>query len=226
MTVLRLTDVHKSLTPARGTHPVTVLQDVRLTIPAGERLAVLGRSGSGKSTLLSLLGLLDAPTCGRYEIDGTDAAALSPRAAARLRGTTFGFVYQRFCLMSHLTAAENVETALLPLRLRRAERRRRSRTALEAVGLGARTGHRPSELSGGEQQRVGIARALAKRPAVILADEPTGSLDVTTGAQVMAQLHALTAVAGSTLVVVTHDERVAESCDRTVLLDQGRVSPS
>jgi putative ABC transport system ATP-binding protein len=222
MTLLLVEDVSK-VVPLRRRGPLTVLDRVNLEVQRGESLAVLGRSGSGKSTLLSILGLLDEPTTGRYLIEGRDTATLGSAPRARLRGTVFGFVYQRFCLMNHLTAAENVEAAGVHRGEPRRTRRARAADLLDQVGLADRRNHRPGQLSGGEQQRVAIARALAWRPTVLLADEPTGSLDEDTGAVVLALLRRLGTEHGATLIVVTHDPVVAEACSHTVQLAHGQV---
>ncbi|MGH4029429.1 ABC transporter ATP-binding protein [Actinomycetota bacterium Odt1-20B] len=223
MSLIELTDVGKTVTPRRGT-PMPVLRDVNLKIDTGERVAVLGRSGSGKSTLLSLLGLLDTPSSGTYRLDGQDVHALPPRRLDQLRGHAFGFVFQRFCLMDHLTAQENVEAAALHRGEARRKRSRRARKALERVGLADRVTHRPGQLSGGEQQRVALARALAGEPSVLLADEPTGALDEDTGAMVMKQLHDLVSERNLTLIVVTHDPVIAADFSRTIVLDHGQVT--
>lgn len=223
MTLLRLIDVTKQVPLGRG-RDLPILRGVTLDIAQGTSTALLGRSGSGKSSLLAILGLLDRPTAGRYDIDGNDTAQLNSARLARIRGEWFGFVYQRFCLLNHLSAAENVEAPLLHRGLTRRARRARARSALELVGLAERPDHRPGQLSGGEQQRVAIARALVGRPRVLLADEPTGSLDQDTGTAVMTTLHDLTSAHGVTLVLVTHDPLIAKKCDRIVHLDRGRVA--
>lgn len=219
---LSLTNATKRLSAVQN-RPLTILDGISVDIQPGEQVAVLGRSGSGKSTLLSVLGLLDHLTAGTYHIDGHDVSALTARELDALRGSTFGFVYQRFCLLNHLSALENIEAGALHRGEDRRTRRARARTALEQVGLADRAAHRPPHLSGGEQQRVAIARALAGRPAVLLADEPTGALDEDTGTMVMRQLHQLASEYGTTLVVVTHDPLVAEEFTRTIVLDRGQV---
>jgi putative ABC transport system ATP-binding protein len=200
---------------------LSLLDGVDLTVGGGEKLAVLGRSGSGKSTLLSILGLLAEQSAGRYLFDGRDITSLRPGRRDALRARTFGFVFQRFCLLPHLTAVENVEVALLHQGVK--DRRRKAVRALAEVGLELRPGHRPAQLSGGEQQRVALARAIVVEPAVILADEPTGSLDEETGQSMMALLHRLTAQRGTSLVVVTHDPMIVASFDRTIVLEKGRL---
>jgi ABC-type lipoprotein export system ATPase subunit len=225
MTALELTAGAKSVSLPGG-RPLPVLTGVDLSVEPGETLAIQGASGSGKSTLLAVLGLLDSLTGGRYAVGGIDVAAISERRRARLRSTTFGFIYQRFCLISHLTAEENVEAPLLHGGVRRRERARRARDLLDQVGLTDRREHRPGQLSGGEQQRVAVARALVHRPSVVLADEPTGSLDQDTGTAVMRSLLDLAADDGVTLIVVTHDPAVAAVCGRVVRLDRGAVQGS
>lgn len=219
---LQLVEVTKTVSLRRG-HHLSVLDGVNLDASAGDSIAILGRSGSGKSTLLSILGLLDSPTSGKYLIDGVDTGGLRSRKLDYLRGRAFGFIFQRFCLMSHLTALENVEAAGIHRGERRSIRRARALEVLDQVGLANRAGHRPGQMSGGEQQRVAIARALAGRPAVLLADEPTGSLDEVTGTTVIGQLHELSAQSQVILLVVTHDPLVAQTCERTVHLDQGKA---
>jgi putative ABC transport system ATP-binding protein len=223
MVSLQLQHVSKTVLTSRARPGLVVLADASLAIKATESIAIQGRSGSGKSTLLAVLGLLDSPTSGTYTIDGIDVLRLRARERDRLRARTFSFVFQKFCLLSHLSAQENVEAALVVRMLSRAQRRARSREALEAVGLGSRIGHRPQQLSGGEQQRVALARALVSDPAVILADEPTGSLDERTGHEVMAQLRSAAAAGGKSLVVVTHDSELARTFDRRLSIDGGRV---
>ncbi|ROP44546.1 ABC transporter ATP-binding protein [Pseudokineococcus lusitanus] len=203
-----------------------VLTGVDLVVEPGEHVAVVGRSGSGKSTLLNVLGLLDTPTSGRYLLDGLDAAGLSGRRRARLRGASFGFVFQQFNLLPRRTAVENVAAPLLYARGRAFwGRRRRAEEALARVGLGHRLEAVPESLSGGEQQRVAVARALVRAPRVLLADEPTGALDVETGAAVMDLLEALVTDRGTTLVTITHDLSVAARADRVLRLERGVLTP-
>jgi putative ABC transport system ATP-binding protein len=207
-----------------GAAPVTALRDVRLTITAGERLALLGKSGSGKSTLLHLLGGLDRATSGRIAVDGRDLAGLSANGLARYRQETVGLVFQAFHLIPTRTAEENVELPMVFAGRPPAERRAAARTALEAVGLGNRLTHRPAELSGGERQRVAIARALVNAPALVLADEPTGNLDSATAAEVMEVMLGHVRAAGAALVLVTHDEDLARrATDRVVRLRDGAL---
>ncbi|WP_347350317.1 ABC transporter ATP-binding protein [Intrasporangium sp.] len=221
MTTLTLEGVEKAVKNRRG-DPLPVLRGIDLSVASGGSVAVVGRSGSGKSTLLAVMGLLDRATSGSYRIDGVDVASLGERCRDALRADTFGFVFQRFCLLSHLTAQENVEVALAHRGIRR-NRARRAVSALDEVGLGDRLSHRPPQLSGGEQQRVALARALTARPTIILADEPTGALDESTAGDVMALMLSRVSAAGSSLVVVTHDAQVARSLGRVIELRAGRV---
>jgi putative ABC transport system ATP-binding protein len=206
-----------------GENVVTALESLDLSIEAGERVAILGRSGSGKSTLLHLLGGLDRPTSGDAWVAGKRLAELSDDELALYRRTGVGFVFQFFNLVSTLTALQNVELPLTLAGISREERRRRAGELLDRVGLGPRAGHRPSELSGGEQQRVSVARALVHDPPLLLADEPTGNLDTKTAAEILALLGGL---GGKTIAVVTHDRALAQSfAGRTVeLLDGRKVS--
>jgi putative ABC transport system ATP-binding protein len=200
---------------------LTILQDVALTVLPGEAVAVVGSSGSGKSTLLGLLAGLDRPSDGSVVLDGVDLAALDEDGRARLRGERIGFVFQSFQLLPSFTALENV---MLPLELAGQEGARESAEAvLERVGLTPRRHHYPSQLSGGEQQRVAIARAFVSQPKLLLADEPTGNLDRHTGERVIELLFSLNEAAGTTLILVTHDERVAEHCGRRLELEAGRL---
>jgi ABC-type lipoprotein export system ATPase subunit len=204
--------------------PVHVLRGVTLEIRRGERVAVLGKSGSGKSTLLNLLGGIDQPTKGSLEVAGRQLDRLSGRALARFRSAAVGMIFQSFNLIPSRTALENVELPMIfagrPPRERRAEARR----ALEVVGLAGRLHHRPDELSGGEAQRVAVARALVNNPDVVLADEPTGNLDSATAREVIDLLSEHVRARGTTLLLVTHDEEMARSCtDRVVRLKDGRL---
>ncbi|MCA0146905.1 ABC transporter ATP-binding protein [Blastococcus sp. LR1] len=203
-----------------------ILTGVDLEVAAGEHISIVGRSGSGKSTLLNILGLLDTPTAGEYLLDGEPTDHLRARRRSRLRGEVFGFVFQQFNLLPRRTAVENVAAPLLYARGRDFLRRRRTAAEmLDRVGLGARADHVPERLSGGEQQRVAIARALVRSPRVVLADEPTGALDVETGAQVMQLLAQATAENGAALITITHDLSVAALASRRYRLDGGRLSP-
>jgi putative ABC transport system ATP-binding protein len=205
-----------------GTHRVEILKGIDLTIPRGQFAAIMGPSGSGKSTLLGLLAGLDTPTSGQVILDGEDITNLGEDDMALLRGRKIGFVFQSYHLISTLTAEENV---LLPMELAGAEAggRERARELLERVGLDGRSDHYPVQLSGGEQQRVALARAFALRPPILLADEPTGNLDSATGAAVLELLLALNREQGTTMVLVTHEQSLAESADRRIVLRDGLV---
>jgi putative ABC transport system ATP-binding protein len=202
---------------------VDALRGVDLTIARGEFVALVGPSGSGKSTVLNLIGGLDRPTSGQVWINGTELSASDERTLTRHRRRHVGFVFQSFNLLPRLTAEENVALPLMFSGVTEKERRARARALLERVGLGARLTHRPTQLSGGEQQRVAIARALVGQPALLLADEPTGNLDTTTGTEIMALLRELNQEQGLTLLVVTHDPEVAAFADRVVKLRDGRI---
>jgi putative ABC transport system ATP-binding protein len=218
--VLRARDVHKQFATPAG--PLEVLRGVDLEVAPGETVAVLGESGSGKSTLLALLAGLDVPTHGRIEIDGRDTAALSERELTELRARRIGIVFQSFHLMGGLSAEENVS---LPLELRGdPDARERARAALAQVGLSARADHLPARLSGGECQRVALARALVVEPGILLADEPSGSLDEQTGEAALDLLFDLVSRRGTALVVVTHSDRLATRCGRRVHLRAGRLA--
>jgi putative ABC transport system ATP-binding protein len=212
-----ITKVLKGQTPVR-----TVLDGVDLSVAAGESVAVAGRSGSGKSTLLSVIGLFDRADGGTYRLDGRDITRLPERTAGTLRSSHFGFVFQRFFLLKHLTAAQNVAMALVNGQgwLPRRERRARVLEALDQVGIAALAKTRPARMSGGEQQRVAIARALVRRPKVLLADEPTGALDIETGTAVIDALLGAT-TRGCALVLVTHDRDHAARMNRTLDLVDG-----
>ncbi|MEW1633771.1 ABC transporter ATP-binding protein [Streptomyces sp. NPDC093801] len=208
----------------RGKQTVDALAGVDLTIEDGGRLVIQGPTGGGKSTLLQMLGGLDRPTAGQVVLDGVDLAAISEARLTKVRAESIGFVFQSFNLIPTLTAQENVETALVPLGLKAAERRTRAAEALESVGLGERTGHLPAEMSGGQQQRVAIARALVKKPKVLLADEPTGNLDESTRDEVMDLLEGLWKDHGLTFVMVTHDSALAKRAPRVATIKRGRVT--
>ncbi|WP_346618997.1 ABC transporter ATP-binding protein [Blastococcus montanus] len=225
MSLLSLSGISRRVDLPDGS-VLPILTGVDLEIAPGEHVSIVGRSGSGKSTLLNILGLLDSPTEGRYLLDGEPTVRLRARRRSRLRGEVFGFVFQQFNLLPRRTAAENVAAPLLYARGRDyLHRRRTAREMLDRVGLGARADQVPERLSGGEQQRVAIARALVRSPRVVLADEPTGALDVETGAQVMALLAEAAAENGAALVTITHDLSVAALAGRRFRLDAGRLSP-
>jgi putative ABC transport system ATP-binding protein len=203
---------------------VTAVQEVGLFIADGEWLAIQGRTGSGKSTLLQLLGGMDRPSTGTVDLEGQDLGAMSETQLTRIRAARIGFVFQTFNLIPTLSAIENVEAALVPLGTPAAQRQERSAEALAAVGLADRARHLPSELSGGQQQRVGIARALVKTPSVLLADEPTGNLDVETRDEILSLLEQAWITSQLTLVLVTHDSAVAGHAERVAVMDDGRLS--
>jgi putative ABC transport system ATP-binding protein len=202
---------------------VLALDALNLTIKRGEFVAVFGPSGSGKTTLLQLLGALDRPSGGSIRFEDQPLEQLGDSALSELRLRAMGFIFQQFNLIPTLDAAENVESALAPLALSRLERKEAARKHLEAVGLAPRAHHLPAQLSGGEQQRVAIARALARSPRVVLADEPTGNLDTRSGEMVMELLARLHSELRITLVLVTHDEWIAERVDRVLRLSDGRL---
>ena len=208
-----------------GETAVHALRDVTLTIDSGELVAVVGQSGSGKTTLLQLLGGLDRPTSGAVRFEGRDLDGLRDAELTRLRLDTIGFVFQQFNLVPTVTAAENVELALAPRGVRGQALTARSASLLDAVGLAHRRDHLPSQLSGGEQQRVAIARALANDPRVLLADEPTGNLDTTTGEEILALLRSLSVERGQTVVLITHDPGIASTATRVVRLRDGSIVP-
>jgi putative ABC transport system ATP-binding protein len=205
-----------------GGEPVHALVDVTEEIAAGEHLAIMGPSGSGKSTLLHILGCLDRPDAGRYELLGRDVSALDDAALSLVRRHTIGFVFQFFHLVPRLSALENVELPMIFAGIEPAERRERALARLRAVGLEPRASHRPDQLSGGERQRAALARATVLDPKLLLADEPTGNLDTASGRQVLGLLEQMNA-AGLTLVVVSHDPAVARRARRVLLLDDGKV---
>jgi putative ABC transport system ATP-binding protein len=214
MSLLALAGISRDVLLPDGT-VLPILTGVDLDVAPGEHVSIVGRSGSGKSTLLNLLGLLDSPTAGTYLLDGEPTDALRARRRSRLRGEVFGFVFQQFNLLPRRTARGRDYL----------RRRRTAHEMLDLVGLAARADQVPERLSGGEQQRVAIARALVRKPRVVLADEPTGALDVQTGAQVMALLAQATAENGAALITITHDLSVAALADRQYRLSGGRLSP-
>jgi putative ABC transport system ATP-binding protein len=214
-----------SVTRRHGDGPaaVTAVADVTLTVDPGAFVAIAGPSGSGKTTLLQLIGGLDRPTSGEVRFEGADLATLREPHLTRLRLSAIGFVFQQFNVIPTLTAAENVELALAPGGARAAARRGRVAELLAAVGLDERASHLPSRLSGGEQQRVAIARSLANEPRVLLADEPTGNLDSTTGREIVALLERLRAERELTVVLITHDESIASAADEVIHMRDGRI---
>ena len=218
--IIAVEHVFKSVTDSTGT--LDILRDIDFRLESGETVAIVGASGSGKSTLLSIIAGLDTPTRGTVRLDGQDLFALSEDGRAALRAQKVGFVFQSFQLMGNLTALENV---MLPLELAdRSDARKATTEMLKHVGLGQRLGHYPKVLSGGEQQRVALARAFVMQPAVLLADEPTGSLDFATGETIMQLMFDLNREQGTTLVLVTHDRAIAQRCDRLISIEAGRGS--
>jgi putative ABC transport system ATP-binding protein len=207
----------------QGATEVAAVREVDLVVDEGEFVALVGPSGSGKTTLLQLLGGLDRPSSGEVLFEGRDLAGLDDGALSELRLETFGFVFQQFNLIPTLTAAQNVEVALAPRRLAASKRRETSAHLLGSVGLAARGHHLPSQLSGGEQQRVAIARALANGPHVVLADEPTGNLDSTTGKEIIDLLTSLSSERRQTIVLITHNEEIATHAGRVVQMRDGRL---
>ncbi|WP_153161310.1 ABC transporter ATP-binding protein [Zoogloea sp. 1C4] len=221
--VVEVSHLSRAVTSDDGAR-LSILDDVSFTIAAGEAIAIVGASGSGKSTLLGLLAGLDSPSGGSVRIRGQDLFVLDEDGRAELRGACVGFVFQSFQLLPALTALENV---MLPLELAgRRDARQEAESWLGRVGLSGRLGHYPRQLSGGEQQRVAVARAFAPRPALVLADEPTGNLDVATGEAVIELMFSLNAESGTTLVLVTHDNALAARCSRTLRLAAGRLESS
>ena len=204
-----------------GSQKVAALGGVSLSIGEGEMMAIMGRSGSGKSTMMNIIGCLDVPTSGRYILEGEDVGRLSDDRLAVVRNRKVGFVFQTYNLLARSTALANVELPLLYGNGK--DRRRRSMDALERVGLADRASHRPSELSGGEQQRVGIARALVKRPTILLADEPTGNLDSRSSEEIIGILQALNRDEGMTVIIVTHEPDIAQHTHRVVSMRDGKM---
>lgn len=219
--VVRLRGITKQY--SRGGEVVRVLEKLDLDLPRGDFVALMGPSGSGKTTLLNLMGGLDQPTAGSIEIDGLAIERLSSAALARWRADHVGFVFQMYNLLPVLTAERNVELPLLLTKIPAKERMKRVQTALKLVGLEDRAKHRPRELSGGQEQRVGIARAIVTDPTLLLCDEPTGDLDRKSGDEVLALLQTLNRDFGKTIIMVTHDPRAAERARRTLHLDKGRL---
>jgi putative ABC transport system ATP-binding protein len=220
--LVQVRDVHKYFT--RGSERIDVLQGVNLDIPQGDFLALMGPSGSGKTTLLNLIGGLDTPTSGRIEVAGVRIDQLRGGRLSRWRSRNIGFVFQLYNLMPMLTALRNVELPLLLTRLSRAERRKRAAIALRVVGLEARMKHYPRQLSGGQEQRVGIARAIVTDPTLLLCDEPTGDLDRKAGDEILDLLQALNGDHGKTIVMVTHDPHAAQRATRVLHLEKGSLA--
>jgi putative ABC transport system ATP-binding protein len=219
--LVNITNVHKFF--KRGSERVDVLNGVNLTVPQGDFLALMGPSGSGKTTLLNLMGGLDTPTSGSIEVAGVRIDQLGGGALSKWRSQNIGFVFQLYNLLPVLTAQKNVELPLLLTNLGGAERRKRSAIALKLVGLADRARHLPRQLSGGQEQRVGIARAIVTDPTLLLCDEPTGDLDRKSGDEILDLLHTLNRDHGKTIVMVTHDPRAAERATRTIHLEKGTL---
>ena len=218
--VIQVKDVHKYYD--LGETKVHALRGVDLTIAPGEFVAIMGSSGSGKSTFMNMLGCLDKPSSGKYVLEGTDVSSLDKKQLAAIRNRKLGFVFQGFNLLSRTTALENVELPTLYAQTEKSKRQQRAKEVLELVGLGDRLEHFPSQLSGGQQQRVAIARALVNRPAILLADEPTGNLDSRTSVEIMQILQDLND-GGLTIVLVTHEPDIAHFAKRTVVFRDGKI---
>lgn len=217
--MISVSQVSKTVSDASG--PLSILRDIDFSVGVGETVAILGASGSGKSTLLSIMAGLDTPSQGRIELAGQDIFAMSEDARAAWRGNHLGFVFQNFQLMGHLTALENV---MLPLELAGTSNAANlAKSILTQVGLAERLRHFPKVMSGGEQQRVALARAFVVEPQLLLADEPTGSLDAQTGESIMNLMLQMNKARGTTLILVTHDQKLAQRCDRTLTLEAGRL---
>lgn len=220
-TLIHLDSIRK--TYRMGQTDVEALKGIDLAIESGELVAIMGPSGSGKSTLLNILGCLDVPSSGRFQLAGRDVSQLSQSELSVERGRRIGFVFQSFELLGRRTALENVELPLIYHGLSRSDRRRRAEWALNRVGLTGRAHHRPNQLSGGQRQRVAIARALVHQPSLILADEPTGNLDTSTGLEILDLFDELNSE-GQTILIVTHEPEVAERCRRIVKIRDGRIT--
>jgi len=220
--LVQIRDVHKHFT--RGSERIDVLKGVNLQIPRGDFIALMGPSGSGKTTLLNLIGGLDAPTEGHVDVDGLRVSSLRGAGLSKWRAANIGFVFQLYNLLPKLTAERNVELPLLLTKLSKSERRERVHVALKVVGLADRAKHYPAQLSGGQEQRVGIARAIVTDPTLLLCDEPTGDLDRKAGDEILELLEALNREHGKTIVMVTHDPHAAARARRTLHLDKGVLS--
>ena len=222
-TIIDMRDIVKSFyidTP----NELEILHGVNFTVREGEFVSIVGQSGSGKSTLMNLIGALDKPTSGTYILEGEDISSLSDNDLSDIRNQKIGFVFQTFNLIPRSNALRNVELPMLYFGMETMKRNRRARELMEIVGMGDRTRHLPNELSGGQKQRVAIARAMANDPSIILADEPTGSLDSGTGRLVMDLFHDLNKTHGKTIVLITHNERLASETQRIIMLEDGRVT--
>ncbi len=219
--LITIRDLRKTYT--MGTTKVHALAGVDLLVEKGEMLSIMGPSGSGKSTIMAIIGCLDAPTSGEYYLAGKDVIAMSDNQLAELRGQQIGFIFQQFNLLARTTALDNVMLPLIYAGMKGRARKARAMEALEKVGLGDRTHHKPNELSGGEQQRVAIARALANNPSILLADEPTGALDTRTGQEILELFQKLHQDSGITICIVTHDPEVSALTPRVVRLRDGLI---
>ena len=220
MAIVKLTDICKDY--VQGKEPVRVLKNVSLTVEQGDYLAIMGPSGSGKTTLMNLIGLLDVPTSGEYQLDGKDLKNLSDKELAKLRNKHIGFVFQNFNLLPKMDAVDNVALPLLYAGIPLKERRARAAEALEAVGLGERKNFLPNQLSGGQCQRVAIARAMVGKPDLLLADEPTGALDTKSGNQIM-ELFRKLSDEGITIIMITHEPSIAACADKTYHILDGEL---
>jgi putative ABC transport system ATP-binding protein len=219
--VLRLVDIHKTYRTAA--EEIHALRGISLTIRRGEFMAIIGPSGSGKSTLLNLIGCLDTPTSGEYILEGQPIHLLNDDGLAQIRNGRIGFVFQNFNLLPRISARKNVELPLLYSGLSRSERKARAVKALGNVRLSHRMTHKPNQLSGGEKQRVAIARGLVTQPSILLADEPTGNLDTKVGNEIMTLLEELNQTHGATIVLITHDPNISARCRRTISIMDGRI---